>query len=63
MNDPTYELYKTFSKFIERAENCCDKDHSSDEFFVVSKSLISNLDAIDKGYAERYEKEKVDEDI
>jgi len=60
MNEDVYNLYKYVRSIIERASRCCNKDHSGDETFQYFKNAIEFFDASDKGYAERYEKEKQD---
>lgn len=61
MDETTYKAYKLAKRLIERAEKCCEKDHSGDELFIEWKCAISFFDKADKGYAERYEKEKSNE--
>jgi hypothetical protein len=61
MNETVYALYKIARNIVERAEKCCDKDHTGEETFEYFKKGVAFFDASDKGYAERYEKEKKDE--
>lgn len=61
MNESIYELYKLTKRLIERTEKCCEKDHSGEELFKEWKKAITFFDAADKGYGERYEKEKNNE--
>jgi predicted site-specific integrase-resolvase len=61
MNEGIYQMYRLIKRFIEIAENCCEKDHNEDELFKDWKKAIVHFDASLKGYRERYEKEKEDE--
>lgn len=63
MNEDVYTLYKMTKRLIERTEACCEKDHSDEELFKEWKNAIKFFDASDKGYAERYEKEKQDASV
>lgn len=63
MNEDVYKLYKYTKSIIERASRCCNKDHSGEETFQYFEKAIAFFDASDKGYAERYEKEKKDEQV
>jgi len=54
----TYQLYRSTKKFIERTEKCCNKDHSDEPLFKEWKEAIRIFDSLGRGYAERYEKEK-----
>lgn len=56
--DESYELYKYTKLLIEKADACCNVDHSDDERYVFFKSSIEYFDEANRGYAERYEKEK-----
>ena len=57
----TYMLYRGAKKLIERAEKCCEKDHSNELMFQEWKEAIKLFDSLGRGYAERYEKEKNNE--
>jgi hypothetical protein len=61
MNEQLYKTYKLSKQLIEIAKNCCNKDHTEEELFKVWKTFIECIDEIDKGYDERYEKEKSSE--
>lgn len=61
MKEDVYQAYKHCRSIIDRASKCCDKDHSNDELFKEFKKAIEFFDASDKGLAERYAKEKEDE--
>ena len=61
--DEIYPLYRFTKGFIERAEACCDKDHSHEPLLVDFKKAIETFDKLERGYAERYEKEKNNESV
>ena len=58
--DSTYEIYRFAKRLIERAEACCEKDHSGELLFKDLEEVIKTFDSLGQGYAERYEKEKQD---
>ena len=58
--DSTYEIYHFAKRLIERAEACCEKDHSNEPLFKELEKAIKIFDSLGRGYAERYEKEKQD---
>jgi len=60
MIEDIYNLYKHTRQILEKADLCCDSDHSDDERYLFFKSAIEHFDAAKRGYAERYEKEKQD---
>lgn len=60
MNENIYVAYKMCKNLIERSEACCEKDHGDEPLFKEWKSAIGYFDSTNKGYAERYEKEKKD---
>lgn len=59
INEIEYQLYKSCKKMIERTKRCCEKNHSDEPIFKEWKDAIKIFDGLDRGYAERYEKEKV----
>jgi hypothetical protein len=58
-NDDTYAFYRFAKNIIERAERCCEKDHS--EELKHWKDAVEAFDSLGKGYAELYKKEQENE--
>lgn len=61
MSEDTYIAYKMAKNLIEKSENCCEKKHCDDPLFKEWEEAIRIFDSLNRGYAERYEKEKNDE--
>lgn len=59
----TYQLYRSAKRFIERTEACCEKNHSDEPIFKEWQDAIRIFDSLGRGYAERYEKEKDNEQV
>lgn len=60
-SDDTYEAYRMAKRLIERTEACCEKNHSDEPLFKEWKEAIKIFDSLGRGYAERYEQEKKNE--
>jgi hypothetical protein len=58
MSDPIYQLYKHTKKMIEKADACCEKDHSDEVLFKEWRDAIETFDSLGRGYARQYEREK-----
>lgn len=57
MNDIGYELYKAAKRIIEKSD-IHDKNSENEEYFQQVREGIKSLDATNRGYAERYQREK-----
>jgi hypothetical protein len=58
MHDTIYQIYKLTKQMIEKADKCCEKDHSEEAPFKEWREAIESFDSLGRGYAEQYEREK-----
>lgn len=54
----TYQLYKTAKRFIERVDGWHEKYPDEEFLFKEWQEGVDIFDGLNRGYAERYEKEK-----
>ena len=59
--ESTYQAYKMAKKLVENTEKCCEKNHDDEPLFKEWKHAITIFDSLGRGYAERYAKEKENE--
>lgn len=59
MNSHAYRVYKEARDLMEKANECCDKDHSEAPLFMICKNLIEQLHELSPNYKEYYEQENL----
>lgn len=60
--EDTYQIYRLTKRIVEKAIANSGKDQSGQAAYVHFEKAIKIFDSLDRGYAERYEKEKNDVD-